>query len=195
MSDYFCLSDAELLQKVREGEYLAEEALIYRYSRLVRSRTRKFFLLDGNQDDLLQEGMLGLLSAIRNYKQENSVSFQSYADVCIRNRIQSAVRSSNRKKNDPLNNAVSFDQVLSHESRTPPVFERSPEEKVLAKESETDAVSFYNDLLSVFEAKVLADYLEGFSYTEISERLRRPVKSVDNAVQRIRRKLALFLRR
>ena len=180
---------------VRSGDHLAEETLIYRYSRLVRSCSRKFFLVDGDRDDLLQEGTLGLLSAIRSYKQDTSVPFQGYAEVCIRNRIQSAVRSSLRKKNDPLNKAVSFEQILSHESRTPPVFERSPEEKVLAKESESDAVSCYFNLLSAFEAKVLADYLEGLSYTEISEHLQRPVKSVDNAVQRIRRKLALFLGR
>ena len=170
----------------------AEETLAERYVREVRMCARPFFLTGGDSEDLIQEGMLGLLSAIREYDVGKGASFRTYARTCIQNRIKSAVRSSQRMKNAPLNDGVSLDDVLSDESQAlgTHYYQRSPEEQVLARETEKEFVSTYSRCLSKLEAKILWLYLDGLSYGEIAAVTERDVKAVDNAVQRIRRKLA-----
>ena len=172
----------------------AEEALAERYVREVRMCARPFFLTGGDSEDLIQEGMIGLLSAIREYDSEKGASFKTYAQRCIRNRIKSAVRSAQRRKNAPLNDGVSLDEVLSDESQSlgAHLYERSPEEQVLARESEKEFISAYSRRLSKLEAEILRHYLDGLSYGEIASITCRDVKAVDNAVQRIRHKLAML---
>lgn len=191
------LSDEELQAKAISGDRAAEDALAQRYSRLVRVCARPYFLAGGDSEDLTQEGMFGLLSAIREYNGASGASFKTYAELCIKRRIISAVRAAARMKHEPLNDGVSLDQVLSDESQSHTisgeVFRRIPEEQVLARESESELISTYSRCLSKLEKNILTLYLDGLSYRDIAVRTGREIKSVDNAVQRIRRKLARLM--
>jgi RNA polymerase sporulation-specific sigma factor len=187
-------ADEQLQKLVSQGDRNAEEELVNRYTRLVRICARPYFLAGGDSEDLTQEGMMGLLSAIREYDLSMSTSFKTFAELCIKRRILTAVKSYSRMKHTPLNDGVSLDQVLSDESQahtaTREAFRRIPEEQVLARESESEFLTTYSQFLSRLETQILKYYLEGLSYREISGKINRPEKSVDNAVQRIRRKLA-----
>jgi RNA polymerase sporulation-specific sigma factor len=186
------ISDEELQTLAKNGDGDAEEALAERYIRIVRMCARPYFLAGGDSEDLTQEGMLGLLSAIREYDPAKGSSFKTFAETCIHNRIQSAIRAAVRKKHTPLNDGVSLEEVLSDESQSQvaQTFQRIPEEQVLARESEKEFISTYWRCLSRFEAQVLGLYLEGLSYHEMVARTGRDSKAIDNAVQRIRCKLA-----
>ena len=186
------LTDEELQAMALDRRPGAEEVLAERYVRLVRVCARPFFLSGGDSEDLIQEGMLGLLSAIREYDSGKGASFKTYAEVCIRNRIQSAIRSAARKKHAPLNDGIPLDEVLSDDSQSlgTQLYQRSPEEQVLARETEKEIIHAYSRDLSRMEAHILSLYLEGLSYREIAALIGRDAKAVDNAVQRIRRKLA-----
>ena len=184
-------TDEQLQVLARQQEAGAEEALAERYVRVVRVCARPYFLAGGDSEDLIQEGMLGLLSAIREYDTRKNASFKTYAEICIHNRIKSAIRSAGRKKNAPLNDGVSLDEVLSDESQSlGQYFQRSPEEQVLARETEKEFISAYSRCLSKLEGEMLRLYLQGLSYEEMALATGKPIKAVDNAIQRIRRKLA-----
>lgn len=198
MVDYPALSDAELQRLSASGSSVAENELVLRYRRLVKVCARPYFLVGGDSEDLLQEGMLGLLSAVREYHPDFGASFKTYAELCIKRRLISAVRSASRLKHAPLNDGVSLEEILSDETQTHSVctgeaFRRTPEEQVLARESKYDFITTYSRYLSEFESEILKHYLDGLSYTEIAESCGRSPKSVDNAVQRIRHKLARHL--
>ena len=195
MEIYSSLNDNELLCLVENGNKIAEEQLALRYTRLVKICSRPFFLVGGDGEDLIQEGMFGLLSAIREFDLSMNTSFKTYAEICVKRRIYSAIKTASRKKHEPLNDMVSFDDVLSDESKSNTVsygeaYRRTPEEQVLARESADEIIQAYSRCLSKFEVEILNHYLTGLSYSEIAEACGRTEKSVDNAVQRIRRKLA-----
>lgn len=195
MEIYSNLNDNELLGMANLGDKVAEDQLALRYTRLVKICSRPFFLVGGDGEDLIQEGMLGLLSAIREFDLSMNTSFKTYAEICVKRRIYSAIKSASRKKHDPLNDMVSFDDVLSDESSSGAVtygvsLRRTPEEQVLAREGVGEIIQTYSRCLSKFEVEVLNLYLRGLSYSEIAELCGKTDKSVDNAVQRIRRKLA-----
>lgn len=195
MIDYSILSDQALQALAATGDSGAEEALAERYVRSVRICARPLFLAGGDSEDLIQEGMLGLLSAIRQYDPSVNVPFKTYAELCINRRLYSAVRSATRLKHLPLNNGVPLDSILSEESQPqatnyPEANRRITEEQVLARESEKELHSVFSQYLSSFEAKVLQLYLSGLSYAEMAAQTHKSEKSIDNAVQRIRRKLA-----
>ena len=189
------IGDNELLCMVKAGDRSAEEQLALRYSRLVKICSRPFFLVGGDGEDLMQEGMLGLLSAIREFDPSMNTSFKTYAEVCVKRRIYSAIKMASRKKHEPLNEMISFEDILSDESQQgnysgSDCFCRTPEDHVLAQESAEEIIQVYSRCLSRFEKEILEYYLQGLSYAEIAEKCNRSEKSVDNAVQRIRRKLA-----
>lgn len=195
MEIYSNLSDNELLSMVESGDKIAEDQLALRYTRLVKICSRPFFLVGGDGEDLIQEGMLGLLSAIREFDLSMNTSFKTYAEVCVKRRIYSAIKSASRKKHEPLNDMVSLEDVLSDESNSSAVsygeaYRRTPEEQVLAREGVGEIIQTYSRCLSKFEVEILNLYLSGLSYSEIAELCGKTDKSVDNAVQRIRRKLA-----
>lgn len=195
MLNYAELEDNVLQKLAYEGNRDAEEQLAIRYSRLVRVCARPLFLAGGDSEDLTQEGMFGLLSAIRQYDPSMNASFKTYAELCIRNRLLSAVKSASRLKHNPLNDGVSLDAILSDESQIPlsaytELFQRSPEELVLARENNEELQSSFKKCLSKLEVKVLGFYLDGLSYDEIAKAIGKDTKAVDNAVQRLRRKLA-----
>ncbi len=184
------MTDEELWSKAHGGDPEAEERLIERYSQTVRMRARPFFLAGGDSEDLIQEGMFGLLSAVRHFDPGRDVTFKTYAERCIESRLITAIRTASRFKHRPLNDSVSIDspefderQILSRG------FLRDPEELVITRELTDELQSALIERLSRLEKTILDLYLEGLSYTDIAARTGRSVKSVDNAVQRIRHKL------
>ena len=197
MMDLLPLSDAELQRLAVSGDRAAEEALAARYMQLVRVCARPLFLAGGDSEDLIQEGMFGLLSAIREFDPEQGASFRSFAEHCIRMRLYSAIKSASRLKHLPLNDSMPLEQLSddpgSQLSAAPELFRRSPEDLVLARESKEELKDLFARCLSKMEKQVLDLFLDGLSYRDIAKALNKDEKSVDNAVQRIRRKLARSL--
>ena len=195
MTDYILHSDQDLLSLAANGDSLAEETLLSRYSRTVRACARPLFLMGGDSEDLIQEGMMGLLSAIRQFDTASNVPFKSYAELCINRRLYSAVKSASRLKHLPLNSGIPLDDILSEESKPQSAGlsdsgRRTTEEQVLDKESEEELLLAFSRYLSDFENRVLKLFLSGQSYSEMAQETGKSEKSIDNAVQRIRRKLA-----
>ena len=191
MVDYLAFHDAELHKLYRSGDAEAGNELVRRYRRLVKICIRPYFLAGGDSEDLLQERMIGLLSAMREFDPSGAASFHTYAELCIRNRVISATRSASRQKHAPLNDFIPLDDFLScEELHSALCSARSAEEQLLDKEWTSDFLSTYSRFLSEFESRILKDYLDGLSYSEIAANCERSEKSIDNAVQRIRKKLA-----
>lgn len=198
MDELNCLSDEKLQKLAAAGDSRASEVLISRYFDLVESCVLPYHIAGGEHADLVQEGMVGFLSAVREYDADQGVPFKAFALLCIRRRIFSAIRWAARQKHAPLNKGVSLEETetnQSRESNTRFVLDqrRTPEEQVLAKESEKEFFQSFSRQLSPFEKTVLQMYLDGLSYRVMAELTGRNEKAVDNAVQRIRRKLARFL--
>ena len=178
-------SDEVLCAMAQEGDLDAEETLVLRYQRQVRMRARPFFLAGGDSEDLIQEAMFGLIKAIREFDPNRDIRFRTFADVCIRNRIRSAITSALRGKHTPLNDSVPFESMMRES-------DSSPEELFISQEEREERMAQINHCLSPLEQRVFAMFLQGLSYQEISIQVGRSVKSVDNAVQRIRRKVAPY---
>ena len=195
-TQYDVLPDEALCRLAASGDRVAEEQLVVRYHRLVRICARPFFLAGGDSEDLIQEGMVGLLKAIREYEPERGAGFRRYAEVCIKNRIISAVKMASSGKHSPLNHYVSFETPLFDGSAPQYSYGAeyqclgNPEDAFIRKERYQERMDVLKGQLSGFEAKILRLYLEGLSYAEIAAEVNRSPKSVDNAVQCIRRKLA-----
>ena len=184
-------SDNELIILARNGNEMAEEILAKRYGKLVRICARQFFLVGGDGEDLIQEGMLGLLNAIRRFDPMGEASFKTYAERCIRNRLLTAGESANRLKNDPLNRGVSLDSLQCEDdggTHSEQLSVRCPEDIIIERERVLEIRAEYKKRLSKFESEVLERYLDGLSYREIAVLMGKSEKSIDNAVQRIRKK-------
>ncbi|MEA5042283.1 MAG: sigma-70 family RNA polymerase sigma factor [Oscillibacter ruminantium] len=187
-------SDEELCARAAGGDRRAEEHLVSKYTRLVRSCARPFFLIGGDSEDLLQEGMIGLMKAVREYDGGKEASFRTFAETCVRNRLLSVLRAASRGKHMPLNQSVSLDTPFfdsdSYTLGTLDLTQRSPEDFLIDREHTSSLLFGVRKQLSEFEAKILGYYLDGLSCREIAETVGKSPKSVDNAVQRIRRKVA-----
>ncbi len=190
------LSD-EMLQALSvTGNSEAEELLIRRYTRIVKALARPFFLAGASSEDLIQEGMIGLLSAIRNFNPHAGASFRTYSRLCIRRRLITAVRSASYSKNVSLDECLSLESPLFDETQPESVYglridnPRRPEDLVIDKENTQKLFQRAINALSKFEQDVLDGYLDGMSYHEIAEMTHKTEKAVDNAIQRIRRKLS-----
>ncbi len=181
------LPDNTLWEMAAAGDRIAEETLLLRYGRTVRACARPLFLAGGDSEDLIQEGFLGLLDAIREFDPHRDAAFATYAQVCIRNRLLSAVRSAARAKHVPLNSSLSWESDDVEPAMTSPP---SPEEMLIAQEDRAEGLKRMEKDLSPLEREILRHYLGGLSYEEIARTTHRSAKSVDNAVQRIRKKLA-----
>ena len=188
------LSDETLCRMAAEGGREAEELLVTRYNRLVRTCARPFFLAGGDSEDLIQEGMVGLIKAVREFDGEKEASFRTFAEICIRNRLYSVLRAAAREKHKALNQSVSLDTPYfdsnSYTSGTAHLAQRNPEDFLIDREHTAALLFGVRKQLSEFEAKILEYYLDGLSCREIAETVGKSPKSVDNAVQRIRRKVA-----
>ena len=186
--------DEALCLLAAAGNRLAEETLVTRYNRLVRTCARPFFLAGGDSEDLTQEGMVGLITAVRGFDAGKETSFRTFAEICIRSRLYSVLRAAARDKHQPLNQSLSLDD--SHfdsdplTSGTNNLAQRNPEDFLIDREHTAALLSGVRKQLSEFEAKILGFYLDGLSCREIAKAVNKPPKSVDNAVQRIRRKVA-----
>ena len=186
--------DESLCRLAASGSREAEEILVCRYTRLVRTCARPFFLIGGDSEDLTQEGMVGLIKAVREYDAEKAASFRTFAEVCIRNRLYSVLRAAARDKHLPLNQSVPLDPPFfdsnSYTSGTNDLAQGNPETFLIDREHTAALLAGVRKQLSEFEAKTLGYYLDGLSCREIAGLVGKPPKSVDNAVQRIRRKVA-----
>jgi len=192
--NYTNLTDVEVIKLLRQGNQDATEYLLKKYSPLVKKSTRTLYLIGADTEDLSQEGMIGLFKAIQTYEQDKDSTFYSYAKLCIERQIYSAIKASNRKKHSPLNFYVSLN-TNNNESENELIDnlvasnETNPEHLVLVEEDNSQLQTEIESHLSSLEKKVLQQYLDGKSYSDISVLLNKPVKSIDNTIQRIRKKI------
>ena len=192
------VSEEIIISRAQAGEAEAQEILFSRYKPLVLSRAHAFFLAGGDSEDLVQEGMIGLYKAMRFYDKNKNSAFASFADLCIRRQIYSAVKASKRKKNAPLNESVSLDKPPSEDSDPLLSWVRSfstedPEQLIIGMEGYRELSAAIQTELSKMEKRVLSGYLRGLSYQQIAEEMGVGIKSVDNAIQRLKRKLEKYL--
>ena len=191
------LPDETLCAMAAAGDRISEETLVMRYTRLVRTCARPFFLAGGDSEDLTQEGMVALIKAVREYVPEKAATFRTFAEICIRNRLYSVLRASARDKHKALNQSISLDtpdfDSNSYTSGTSSLAQRDPEDFLIDREHTAALLAGVRKQLSEFEAKILEYYLDGLSCREIAGAVGKSPKSVDNAVQRIRRKVAQHL--
>ena len=183
MIDLKEFSDEELLRRLRAGEDFIEEYLLEKYKPFVKSKSRVLFLVGGDKEDLIQEGMIGLFKAIRDFNPENGAPFAAFAKLCVERQLYTAIESAGRMKNAPLNGYIS----LSEESET--LMDGGIEEFVIEKASYQQMYEKIQGCLSFMEKEVLELYLEGKDYTEIAKILGKTDKSIDNALQRIKGKI------
>lgn len=194
MGKYNLEQDETLVRQYQAGDDQAAEELVERYKQLVRAHARTLFLAGGDQDDLLQEGMIGLFKAIQRYDpaRVDSVPFRSYAGVCVDHQMYSAIMAAKRQKNQPLNTSVSLDAFAEETIDRKIGSSRSPESLLLDEESSSHTLSELRKLLSKYENEVLDRYLDGMNYLEIAEALNRSPKSVDNALNRMKNKASVL---
>ena len=188
MGKFDNISDEELIARLRDGETIIEDYLMEKYTGLVRQKARAMFLIGGDTDDLIQEGMIGLFKSVRDFQPGREATFATFARMCIDRQIYSAIQNSNRQKHLPLNSYVSLNQ----EDESSPIWELSvenPEEIIIDQETTRDLQQKISDYLSPMENKVLDLYLKGEGYVEIGRILGKSPKSIDNALQRIRAKI------
>lgn len=188
VKDYDTCTDEELIARLRAGEREITDYLIDKYKSLVRTRARALYLVGGDHEDLIQEGMLGLFKAVLDYKPGKEASFATFAGLCIDRQMYSAVASSQRQKHQPLNSFVSLSEPVS-EQELRLVDEETPEEIMISRENVIGMHERIKERLSKFEYQVLELYLKGYDYTQIAEKLGKQPKAIDNALQRIRGKV------
>jgi RNA polymerase sporulation-specific sigma factor len=197
---YLQLGDEEIVDLVHKGESEALGFLIHKYRNFVRAKARSYFLIGADKEDIVQEGMIGLFKAIRDFKEDKLSSFKAFAELCITRQIITAIKTATRQKHIPLNSYVSLDKPIYDEESDRTLMDvisgakvLDPEELIINQEEFDQIEVKMAELLSDLERKVLALYLDGQSYQEISEELNRHVKSIDNALQRVKRKLERYL--
>ncbi len=194
------LLDEELVEMVHQGNTEALDFLITKYRSFVRMKGRSYFLIGADKEDILQEGMIGLYKAIRDFREEKLASFRAFAELCITRQIITAIKTATRQKHIPLNSYVSLDKPIYDEESDRTLMDMiagsvidDPEELIINREDFDYMEGKMAEILSELEQQVLALYLDGQSYQEISEELNRHVKSIDNALQRVKRKLERYM--
>lgn len=200
LSEYDFISDEEIVEIFRGGDSGALEYLINKYRNFVRAKARSYFLIGADREDIVQEGMIGLYKAIRDFKGDKLSSFKAFAELCITRQIITAIKTATRQKHIPLNSYVSLDKPIYDEDSDRTLMDvicgtqvLDPEELIINQEEFIGLEDKMAEILSDLERKVLMLYLDGRSYQEIAEDLKRHVKSIDNALQRVKRKLERYL--
>jgi len=190
------LEDEEIIHRIRNGCKWGMEHLIEKYKPVVRAKSRSYFLVGADREDIVQEGMIGLFKAIRDYREDKSIPFRMFAEMCITRQIITAIKTATRQKHIPLNSYVSLNKRLFDEESDKMLIEMlqevsvtDPEELFISKEDYSVIESKLLELLSPFEKQVLSMYLSGIAYQEIARQLNKPVKSIDNALQRLKKKI------
>lgn len=195
--DYSVMTDEKLIELSRDGKDEVMDYLLDKYKGLVRRKARTMFLVGGDTDDLIQEGMIGLYKAVRDYDVRKEASFLTFANLCIDRQIYSAINASNRKKHSPLNSYISFPLLnFSNDNVTNELYmdkqnvnHRNPEDLYIDRENVLHIEHTLEKELSAFEYEVLKMYIDGADYIEIAERMDKKPKSIDNAIQRIKKKV------
>ncbi len=197
---YTGMIDEDVIQEAKAGSENALEYLINKYKSFVRAKARTYFLIGADREDIIQEGMIGLFKAIRDYKGDKLSSFRAFAELCITRQIITAIKTATRQKHIPLNSYVSLNKPIFDEESDRTLMDviseeniSDPEELVINREEFLGIENKMGEILSSLEWEVLTSYLEGKSYQEIAEDLDRHVKSIDNALQRVKRKLEKYL--
>ncbi len=198
--DYDQMADDELIKFVNTGDAVAQETLIKRYKNFVLAKSRSYFLVGADREDIVQEGMIGLYKAIRDYKIERLASFRAFAELCITRQIITAIKAATRQKHQPLNSYISLNKPIYDEESDRTLLDvlkggklLNPEHLFISKETYDLIENQITEMLSELEFDVLQEYLEGKSYQDIADTLDKHVKSIDNALQRVKRKLEVFL--
>ncbi len=188
-------SDEELISLINQGNQDALEYLLKRYKELVTMKVSKYFIVGAEKEDIFQEGMIGLFKAVKSYKHGKQNSFKTFANLCIERQLITAIKTSNRQKHQPLNSYVSLNIAAYDEDENTSVLDvfdsntvEDPLETITKREYYRLVEAKVNTSLSDFEKQVLHRYAKGESYVKIAEELDAPVKSIDNAIQRIRKK-------
>nr|WP_305147692.1 RNA polymerase sporulation sigma factor SigH [Anoxybacillus gonensis] len=199
-SRYEQLEDETIVELVHQGDSEALDYLIHKYKNFVRAKARSYFLVGADREDIVQEGMIGLYKAIRDFKEDKQSSFKAFAELCITRQMITAIKMATRQKHIPLNCYVSLDKPIYEDDSARTLMDvlsgtkiTNPEELIINREEFDHIEEKMTELLSDLERKVLLLYLEGRSYQEISEELNRHVKSIDNALQRVKRKLEKYV--
>lgn len=195
------LTDEEVVFAVKEGEdRAAQDYLINKYRNFVRAKARSYFLIGADREDIIQEGMIGLYKAIRDFRNDKLSSFRAFAELCVTRQIITAIKTATRQKHIPLNSYISLNKPIYDEDSDRTLLDvlsgariSDPEELVISREEFVDIEEKMEEILSDLEWKVLMSYLDGKSYQEIAAELQRHVKSIDNALQRVKRKLEKYM--
>ncbi|MDD4833672.1 MAG: RNA polymerase sporulation sigma factor SigH [Lutispora sp.] len=194
------MMDEELVLSARDGDKEALEFIINKYKNFVRAKARSYFLIGADREDIVQEGMIGLYKSIRDFKNDKLSSFRAFAELCITRQIITAIKTATRQKHIPLNSYVSLNKPIYDEESDRTLLDvltankiTDPEELIISREELCSIESKIGEILSDLELEVLMSYLQGKSYQEIAVDLDRHVKSIDNALQRVKRKLEKFL--
>ena len=193
MKDYEGMSDEELILRAQKGEEKLEEFLIDKYEGLVRKKAHAMFLIGGEQEDLIQEGMIGLFRAVRDYRPDKNASFATFANLCVERQIYKAIEISGRQKHRPLNSYISLSEENSPLKDTEDTKQQNPEEIIIDRENADLMLERIRKKLSPLENQVLELYLEGLDYHQIARQMEKSPKSIDNALQRIRNKIHLLM--
>ncbi|QIA28349.1 RNA polymerase sporulation sigma factor SigH [Thermaerobacter sp. PB12/4term] len=194
------MEDEEIVEIARQGNPEALEYLIGKYKNFVRSKARSYFLVGADREDIIQEGMIGLYKAIRDFRSDKLSSFRAFAELCITRQIITAIKTATRQKHIPLNSYVSLNKPIYDEDSDRTLLDiisgsrvTDPEELFISREEFGDIEQKMGEILSELEWRVLIAYLDGKSYQEIADELNRHVKSIDNALQRVKRKLERYI--
>ena len=202
LNDAFAkMTDEEIvLESQQHDNVLAQEYLLHKYRNFVRAKARSYFLIGAEREDIIQEGMIGLYKAIRDFRADKQASFRAFAELCVTRQIITAIKTATRQKHIPLNSYVSLNKPIYEEDSDRTLLDvisgvkvANPEDMIISREEFSDIESKMNDILSDLEWKVLMSYLDGKSYQEIAAELGRHIKSIDNALQRVKRKLEKYI--
>jgi len=200
VEDYDIMLDEDIVQLALDGDSYALEYLLNKYKNFVRIKARSYFLIGADREDIIQEGMIGLYKAIRDFQPSKLSSFRAFAELCITRQIITAIKTATRQKHIPLNSYVSLNKPIYDEESDRTLMDvisgvkvTDPEEVIIRQEEFADIECIIEELLSDLEWEVLTSYLEGKTYQEIAIELDRHVKSIDNALQRVKRKVERYL--
>ena len=193
MDNYEQFTDEELIERLRDGEQELEDYLMEKYKGMVLKKAHAMFIVGGEREDLIQEGMIGLFRALRDYQPGKSATFATFATLCVERQIYKAIEMSGRLKNKPLNSYISLSEEESPILDSLAFEQQDPEAIVIDRENVNVMQEKIRQHLSRFETRVLDSYLEGMTYTQIAEAMGKSPKSIDNALQRIRGKIREFL--
>nr|WP_275935211.1 RNA polymerase sporulation sigma factor SigH [Abyssisolibacter fermentans] len=198
--EFNVMTDEEIVEYAKDGDNEALEYLIKKYKNFVKSKARSYFLIGADKEDIIQEGMIGLYKAIRDFKQDKLSSFRAFAELCITRQIITAIKTATRQKHIPLNSYISLNKPIYDEESDRTLMDvlsgvkiTDPEELIISREELNNIENKIGEILSGLEWEVLTSYLQGKSYQEIAVELDRHVKSIDNALQRVKRKLERYL--